>query len=106
MDWGTPHDVPIRVGDFLTMDFREKHYDAITAWALLEHVRAPSAFFKRVSQLLKDDGILVFAVPNFDRARHEALLHRRCSRDTSGCSLRGRWRTTWGVRNGGASCAS
>jgi SAM-dependent methyltransferase len=65
MDWGTPHDVPIRVGDFLAMDFPEKHYDAITAWALLEHVRAPSAFFKRVSQLLKDDGIFVFVVPNF-----------------------------------------
>ena len=65
MGWGTPHAVPIRVGDFLTMDFQDRHYDAVTAWALLEHVRAPSAFFKRVSRLLKDDGLFVFVVPNF-----------------------------------------
>ncbi len=65
MDWGTSHSVPIRVGDFLTMDFEERCYDAITAWALLEHVRAPSAFFGRISRLLKDDGLFIFVVPNF-----------------------------------------
>jgi SAM-dependent methyltransferase len=65
MNWGTPHAVPIRVGDFLTMDFQESKYDAITAWALLEHVRAPSAFFKRVSRLLKANGLFIFVVPNF-----------------------------------------
>jgi SAM-dependent methyltransferase len=65
MDWGTPHTVPIRVGDFLTMDFQGRYYDVVTAWALLEHVRAPSAFFGRVSRLLKDNGLFVFVVPNF-----------------------------------------
>ncbi len=65
MSWGTSHAVPIRVGDFLTMDLQEGNYDAITAWALLEHVRAPSAFFNRVSRLLKDEGLFIFAVPNF-----------------------------------------
>jgi SAM-dependent methyltransferase len=65
MDWGTPHAVPIRVGDFLTMDFQGRNYDAITAWALLEHVRAPSAFFKQASRLLKDNGLFIFVVPNY-----------------------------------------
>lgn len=65
MSWGTSHAIPIRVGDFLTMDFQEGNYDAITAWALLEHVRAPSAFFDRVSRLLKDEGLFIFVVPNF-----------------------------------------
>ena len=65
MSWGSSHAIPIRVGDFLTMDFREGNYDAITAWALLEHVRSPSAFFNRVSRLLKDEGLFIFVVPNF-----------------------------------------
>lgn len=65
IDWGSPYGVTIRVGNFLTMDFQDSCYDAITAWALLEHVRAPSAFFKRVSSLLNDDGLFIFVVPNF-----------------------------------------
>ncbi len=65
LNWGTSYSVPIRVGDFLTMDLQKGRYDAITAWALLEHVRTPSAFFERVSQLLAVDGLFVFVVPNF-----------------------------------------
>ena len=63
--WDTPHNAPISVGDFTTMDFHGAGYDAITAWALLEHVRKPSAFFEKVSSLLKDDGVFVFVVSNF-----------------------------------------
>lgn len=63
--WNTPHNVSITVGDFLQMELPDRHYDVITAWALLEHVRRPSAFFAKISQLLKDDAAFVFVVPNF-----------------------------------------
>jgi len=66
--WNTPHPVRIRVGDFLKMDLPGKHYDVITAWAVLEHVRRPSAFFEKVSPLLKRDGRFIFVVPNFGAA--------------------------------------
>jgi len=65
LDWGSPDQLPLRVGDFLKMDLPQRSYDAITAWALLEHVRRPSAFFAKVSSLLADDGYFVFVVPNF-----------------------------------------
>jgi 2-polyprenyl-3-methyl-5-hydroxy-6-metoxy-1,4-benzoquinol methylase len=43
----------------------EPHYDAITAWAVLEHVHDPMAYFKKASQVLKAGGAFVFLVTNF-----------------------------------------
>ena len=63
--WYAQGELPIRVGDFLQMDLPEKSYDAVTAWALLEHVRRPSGFFAKVSRLLKENGRFIFVVPNF-----------------------------------------
>jgi len=65
LKWDSPHNVPIRVGDFLNMDLGEAQYDAVTAWALLEHVRKPSLFFRKVAGLLSREGVFVFVVPNF-----------------------------------------
>lgn len=75
--WDAPHSVSIRVGDFVAMDLPEESYDVITAWALLEHVRRPSAFFKKVSRLLKDDGRFVFVVSNFAAPG----MRRSCTED-------------------------
>lgn len=40
-------------------------YDAITLWAVLEHVHDPMAYFRKAVQVLKPDGRLVFLVHNF-----------------------------------------
>ncbi|WBL22382.1 class I SAM-dependent methyltransferase [Zunongwangia sp. HRR-M8] len=40
-------------------------YDIITMWHVLEHVPNLEHQFKEFNRLLKDDGILVIAVPNF-----------------------------------------
>jgi SAM-dependent methyltransferase len=64
MDWRSPYSDAIKVGDFLTMDLPEAGYDAVTAWALLEHVRQPSLYFRKASRLLRDNGRFVFVVPN------------------------------------------
>lgn len=90
MAWETPHRVPIRVGNFFAMDFQERSYDVITAWAVLEHARRPSSFFRKVAGLLKEDGCFVFVVPNFeapgmriscteDVPRHLNLFSRRAT---------------------------
>jgi len=65
LDWRMPHPVRIRVGDFLSMDLPQARYDVVTAWAMLEHVRNPSAFFEKISTLLRPDGRFIFVVPNF-----------------------------------------
>lgn len=62
--WEGARDVTIRVGDFVTMDIPEGSFHAITAWALLEHVRHPSRFIEKISRLLHPDGRFVFLVPN------------------------------------------
>jgi len=45
---------------------REPVYDAVTAWAVLEHVHDPMGYFRKASEVLKAHGLLVFQVPNFD----------------------------------------
>jgi len=64
LDWNRGYNIPIRVGDFVSMDFPEGTYDVVTAWALLEHVRRPSLFFEKISRLLREHGLFIFVVPN------------------------------------------
>jgi 2-polyprenyl-3-methyl-5-hydroxy-6-metoxy-1,4-benzoquinol methylase len=73
LEWADARPVPIRVGDFLQMDFGQQQFEVVTAWAVLEHVRRPSAFFEKVGHILKDKGSFVFLVPNF------TALGMRCS---------------------------
>ena len=40
-------------------------FDAITMWHVLEHVHDLHGYFKRFSEILKTDGVLVIAVPNY-----------------------------------------
>ena len=40
-------------------------YDAVTAWAVLEHVHDPKAYFKKAGRVLKKGGRFVFLVTNF-----------------------------------------
>lgn len=41
-------------------------YDAVTAWAVLEHVHHPMAYFQKAARVLKPGGLFVFLVTNFD----------------------------------------
>ncbi len=52
----------------------EPRYDAITAWAVLEHVHDPMAYFKKASQVLKSGGIFVFLVTNFKSVSSRSLF--------------------------------
>ncbi len=65
IEWVHHADLPIRVGDFLEMEFPDDCYDVITAWAILEHLPRPSLFFKRISHFLSNRGTFLFTVPNF-----------------------------------------
>jgi ubiquinone/menaquinone biosynthesis C-methylase UbiE len=43
-----------------------ERYDAVTAWAVLEHVHDPMAYFKAASRILKKQGVFIFLVTNFE----------------------------------------
>ena len=52
--------------DLLEIDLKEKQFDLVTIWHVLEHIWDPSAYLERIYRLLKDKGRLVIEVPNFD----------------------------------------
>lgn len=51
--------------EFQDIPVNQPTYDAVTAWAVLEHVHNPMAYFRKASQVVKKDGLFVFLVPNF-----------------------------------------
>ena len=53
----------------------EDKFDAITAWAVLEHVHDPMAYFLKAGQALKKDGVFVFQVTNFNSLSSKRLFH-------------------------------
>ncbi len=79
MAWDNPDLLPIKIGDFLEMDLPWESYDVLTAWALLEHVRRPSAFFRKVVRLLKKDGKVYIRGSEFQSSGNEAQLYGRHS---------------------------
>lgn len=49
-------------------------YDAITAWAVLEHVHDPMSYFQKAAEVLKKGGIFVFQMPNFASTTSRCLF--------------------------------
>jgi 2-polyprenyl-3-methyl-5-hydroxy-6-metoxy-1,4-benzoquinol methylase len=45
-------------------NLKNNFFDLVTAWAVLEHVHSPSAYFEAVSRHLKDGGKFIFLVTN------------------------------------------
>lgn len=58
--------ITIHVGDLLGLDLPERHFDAVTMWHVLEHVRNPFETLLKVHHLLKDKGFLFLSLPNQD----------------------------------------
>lgn len=51
--------------EFPRIPVNEPRYDAVTAWAVLEHLHDPMAYFKKTSVVLRPGGAFAFFVPNF-----------------------------------------
>lgn len=70
----TTSDFKIYREEFPHISINEPHYDAVTAWAVLEHVHDPMAHFRKVGTVLRPGGIFVFLVTNFDSLSSRALF--------------------------------
>jgi SAM-dependent methyltransferase len=57
--------LPITVGDAQSVSHADGAFDAITLWHVLEHLPHPAEMLGTVQRLLRDDGVLILAVPNF-----------------------------------------
>ncbi len=58
-------DFRVHTEEFQNIAVHGPAYDAVTAWAVLEHVHDPMAYFRKAAEVLKRDGLFVFLVPNF-----------------------------------------
>jgi GT2 family glycosyltransferase/2-polyprenyl-3-methyl-5-hydroxy-6-metoxy-1,4-benzoquinol methylase len=57
----------VKVGIFTRQNYSTK-FDYVSFWHVLEHLRSPSSYIKKAHSLLKNGGIIVGEVPNFDSA--------------------------------------
>jgi len=67
--------IPVEIGTLETLHFPANQFDAITLWHVLEHVANPRTVLAQINRILKPDGVLLVAVPNF------GSLEARVSKD-------------------------
>jgi 2-polyprenyl-3-methyl-5-hydroxy-6-metoxy-1,4-benzoquinol methylase len=56
--------IPVLEGPFDTHDFPGPSFDALTFWAVLEHVNQPLEFLRKAGSVLKPQGYCFVLVPN------------------------------------------
>jgi 2-polyprenyl-3-methyl-5-hydroxy-6-metoxy-1,4-benzoquinol methylase len=64
LEYAKSRGVKIVNESFLDFDFGEKHFDAITFWAVMEHLTNPKQFLDKATSLLKRGGHCFILVPN------------------------------------------
>jgi cyclopropane fatty-acyl-phospholipid synthase-like methyltransferase len=67
-------DFRVYAQEFQDIPVDEPTYDAVTAWAVLEHVHNPMMYFQKASRVLKPGGFFVFLVTNFRSAASRHLF--------------------------------
>ena len=76
LDYAESRGVAVVRAPFLEHDFGGQCFDAITFWAVLEHLSEPRPFLSKAAKLLKVDGHCFLLVPNL-RSLAVRLLGRR-----------------------------
>ncbi len=67
-------DFQVHTQEFQHIPAQGPTYDAVTAWAVLEHVHDPMAYFRKASAVVKKGGLFVFLVPNFQSVASRHLF--------------------------------
>jgi SAM-dependent methyltransferase len=66
LDYAESRGANVIRGDFLRHDFGAAAFDAITFWAVLEHLLQPKQFLEKARRLLAPAGTCFVLVPNFN----------------------------------------
>ena len=64
LDYAESRGVAVMRGNFLEQDFGQKQFDAVTFWAVVEHLHEPRRFLAKVWSVLKPEGRCFVLVPN------------------------------------------
>lgn len=66
LDYAESRGVPVVRGDFLEQDFGGRTFDAVTFWAVIEHLAEPRQFLDKAHEVLKSGGWCFVLVPNIE----------------------------------------
>lgn len=64
LDYARSRGLPVSRQDFLEMDCPAERFDAITFWAVMEHLAYPGRFLSISTQMLKPGGLCFILTPN------------------------------------------
>jgi len=64
LDYAEQKGIPVLRESFLRSDFGSKRFDAITFWAVIEHLDKPGEFLAKAASLLRPSGLCFILVPN------------------------------------------
>jgi 2-polyprenyl-3-methyl-5-hydroxy-6-metoxy-1,4-benzoquinol methylase len=76
LDYAESREIPIIRGSFPEIDLHGQRFDAVTFWAVLEHLTDPKTFLEKAWSVLKPAGRCFVLVPNM-RSLAARLLGRR-----------------------------
>jgi 2-polyprenyl-3-methyl-5-hydroxy-6-metoxy-1,4-benzoquinol methylase len=66
LDYAESRGVAVVRGSFLEQDFGGRQFDAVTFWAVLEHLAEPQEFLVKAASVLKPSGLCFILVPNME----------------------------------------
>ena len=64
LDYAEGRGVAVVRGNFLEQEFGQQEFDAVTFWAVVEHLLEPKPFLAKAWSVLKPDGLCFVLVPN------------------------------------------
>lgn len=73
LDYAESRGVEVLRGNFLGQDFRQQQFDAVTFWAVVEHLHEPKPYLAKAWSVLKPDGLCFVLVPNMNSLAARAL---------------------------------
>ncbi|MEI6780877.1 MAG: class I SAM-dependent methyltransferase [Verrucomicrobiota bacterium] len=73
LDYAESRGVAVVRGNFLEQEFGGRKFDAVTFWAVLEHLAAPQEFLAQAWSVLKPEGLCIVLVPNMKSLASQAL---------------------------------
>ena len=66
LDYAQSRGIPVARGNFLEGSAGDRKFDAITFWAVVEHVAEPKSFLQTAAALLNPAGLCFVLVPNME----------------------------------------
>jgi 2-polyprenyl-3-methyl-5-hydroxy-6-metoxy-1,4-benzoquinol methylase len=64
LDYAESRGIPVVRASFLDHDFAGRQFDAVTLWAVLEHLADPRRFIEKTASILKPGALCFVLVPN------------------------------------------